>query len=158
MSFLAHGLDRLVTPLVIFDLDGTLADDSHRSHLLRENPKRWNEYFALCHLDAPKPEVVELAKTLSETYSVVIWSGRSESVRSPTLQWAAVHLADVFVDEIRLRPVEDRTDDNELKRRWLAEHRAAGGQVLCVFEDRARVVEMWRAEGVLCCQVAKGDF
>lgn len=30
--------------------------------------------------------------------------------------------------------------------------------VQMVFEDRARVVDMWRKRGVLCAQVAPGDF
>ena len=30
--------------------------------------------------------------------------------------------------------------------------------VLCVFDDRQKVVDMWREEGLLCCQVYYGDF
>ena len=30
--------------------------------------------------------------------------------------------------------------------------------VLCVFDDRDKVVKMWREEGILCNQVYYGDF
>ena len=30
--------------------------------------------------------------------------------------------------------------------------------VMCVFDDRDKVVKMWRDEGLLCCQVYYGDF
>ena len=33
-------------PLYIFDLDGTLADISHRRHLVESAPKRWREFYA----------------------------------------------------------------------------------------------------------------
>ena len=30
--------------------------------------------------------------------------------------------------------------------------------IATVFDDRNKVVDMWRKEGLLCCQVAEGDF
>ena len=30
--------------------------------------------------------------------------------------------------------------------------------VLCVYDDRQKVVDMWREEGLVCCQVAPGNF
>lgn len=39
------------------------------------------------------------------------------------------------------------------------ESRAVGiERVLCAYDDRDRVVVMWRAEGIPCFQVAPGDF
>jgi hypothetical protein len=31
-------------------------------------------------------------------------------------------------------------------------------EVLCVFDDRDKVVKMWRENGINCFQVAPGDF
>ena len=40
--------------LVIFDLDGTLANADHRQYLIERTPKDWDAYFAcLCPKDAP---------------------------------------------------------------------------------------------------------
>ena len=60
--------------------------------------------------------------------------------------------------ELRMRPHGDYTPDQELKRRWLHEARVANRAPDIVFDDRAKVVAMWREEGVFCAQVAPGDF
>lgn len=58
-----------------------------------------------------------------------------------------------------MRPAGDTTPDHELKQSWLLslpnEDRE---RLMCAFDDRQRVVDMWRRNGVLCCQVAPGDF
>jgi hypothetical protein len=53
------------------------------------------------------------------------------------------------------RPAGDHTPDTELKAGWLAQ---ASPKPDLVFDDRASVVAMWRANGIPCCQVAEGDF
>jgi phosphoserine phosphatase len=144
--------------LIIFDLDGTLALDYHRASFLRQTPKDWTSYFALCHLDFPNHPLVSTYRALlADGHFVEIWTGRAGEYRAQTEEWIKSHLGPV-PDRLRMRPVGDRMDDNELKRSWLAEARSAGDQVVLVFEDRRRVVEMWREEGVLCAQVAEGNF
>ena len=53
----------------------------------------------------------------------------------------------------------DYTADDVLKRQWLdgmlAEDR---DRLYCAFDDRDRVVKMWRNAGVTCLQVAAGEF
>jgi hypothetical protein len=144
--------------IIVFDLDGTLADGTHREHHLHKRPKDWETYFALCHLDAPCGPLVDTYRALlGDGHFVEIWTGRIAETRVATEEWIKANLGPT-PDRLRMRPVGDRTDDNELKRLWLAEARAAGDQVILVFEDRRRVVEMWRAEGIVCAQVAEGDF
>ena len=46
--------------------------------------------------------------------------------------------------------------DVELKQKWLNE--IGKENVLCVFDDRTKVVEMWRKNGLSCFQVSNGDF
>ena len=50
--------------------------------------------------------------------------------------------------------------DNELKRKWFDDLIGEDDkdQVLCVFDDRQKVVDMWRELGLTCMQVDKGDF
>jgi hypothetical protein len=40
----------------------------------------------------------------------------------------------------------------------LTQIKADGWLPIMAFDDRARVVKMWRDNGVPCCQVAPGDF
>lgn len=151
--------------LIIFDLDGTLANDSVRvaKHLVGEKPfsdEAWANYFAECSTDTPIYETVMFYQFVTRGIVGVqsqIWSGRSEAVREQTEFWIHQHL--YYPPALLLmRGEADRTNDNELKRSWLYAARARGDEVMLVLEDRARVVDMWREEGVPCWQVAKGDF
>ena len=145
------------TPLVIFDLDGTLALNEHRQHLVRNGTPDWAAFFQACDKDTPNWNVIEI---LRHHYKmgciIVILSGRSDEVEAKTRAWLQEYR--VPHDKLVMRPEGDYTPDKDLKRSWLAEIRRNGGSVLCVYDDRDSVVAMWREEGITCCQVAEGDF
>jgi phosphoglycolate phosphatase-like HAD superfamily hydrolase len=147
--------------MIVFDLDGTLALDHHRVHHLKGEEKNWDAYFAACGDDEPATEIIKLMRGLTMIgEKCAIWSGRSMSAIKETEAWIKQHNLLGYVWEIRMRHVTDRTQDDILKKQWLDEHNAAhpDDPVTLVFEDRARVVAMWRANGIVCCQVAPGDF
>lgn len=49
--------------------------------------------------------------------------------------------------------------DEKLKRLWLNEmSQADRSRLTAVFDDRDKVVAMWREAGVPCFQVAPGEF
>ena len=58
--------------------------------------------------------------------------------------------------EIRLRADGDMRSDVKAKREMLKG--IDRNKILFVVEDRSRVVEMWRSEGLTCLQCAPGDF
>lgn len=57
-----------------------------------------------------------------------------------------------------MRKNGDYRADDVVKREWLTIGLIPRGRVLCAFDDRKRVVDMWRSEGITCYQVAPGDF
>lgn len=142
----------------IFDLDGTLADNSHRMWCIEGEKKDWDSFFDLCENDKPIEHMLDLAWHLQESYDgVLIVSGRSNQVREKTEQWLSdVGLCD-FVG-LYMRQEGDHRNDDIVKRELLDELRADGYEPIMVFDDRKRVVDMWRAEGIPCAQVAEGDF
>jgi phosphoglycolate phosphatase-like HAD superfamily hydrolase len=145
--------------MIVFDLDGTLALDTHRSHLLKQTPKDWEGYFKLCGRDElcyPLEAVVQSLAAAGRQLG--LWTGRSAVVRLETIEWLRAKQLFPCFAQIRMREREDHTDDTELKRQWLHEQNATNDPVTLVFEDRKRVVDMWRSEGIVCCQVAPGDF
>ena len=146
--------------MIVFDLDGTLALDHHRKEHLLKEPKDWDTYFSLCGKDEPCTPLLEILDTLGHIHNIALWSGRSMVVWADTAAWLQAHGIYNYLHEVRMRAVDDRTQDDILKRQWLHEHNAAHPDdvVTLVFEDRKRVVDMWRAEGIVCCQVAPGDF
>lgn len=46
---------------VIFDLDGTLCDITHRLHFIEGDNKDWDGFYKACPADIPKPAIIELA-------------------------------------------------------------------------------------------------
>ena len=57
-----------------------------------------------------------------------------------------------------MREEGDYTCDHDLKAHWLFQARNNLKQVKMTFDDRNKVVEMWRDEGITCFQVAPGNF
>lgn len=149
-------------PCYVFDIDGTLADMSHRlHHILREpgdaRPKDWRACFAAVADDAPIPHMVDLCMIAKEAgRHIVFVSGRSDECRAATERWLAVHVG--RYGALYMRRAGDQCDDNIVKREILDQMRADGWRPVMAFDDRTRVVKMWRAAGIPCAQVAEGDF
>ena len=140
--------------LVVFDLDGTLSDPTHREHFVRRpvGQKDWDSFFAEQINDPPKSAMVELISRLHATHQVEIWTGRPIKYREDTIAW--LHASNIPYYKLRMRPANDKTDDHEMKRGWCERY----GKPDLVFEDRQRLVDMYRSLGITCCQVAPGDF
>lgn len=158
-------------PLYIFDLDGTLALTEHRTHFVRGDKKDWRAFFAACVNDKPNLPVVRTLQTLRKSGAEIwIWSGRSDEVRAETEQWLYDHgiLKTTMLlhwepfsppESFRMRKAGDFTPDEILKGQWLSEIEPPEYKRLtAVFDDRDKVVAMWRAAGVPCFQVAPGSF
>jgi phosphoserine phosphatase len=143
--------------LVVFDLDGTLALIEHRRHFVAGKKKKWREFFAASVDDAPNEPIIEVDRALHRTgHEIWIVSGRSDEVREETMRWLRNH--EIPYHQLIMRRAGDFTADDVLKRSWLAKGIIPKERVLLVFDDRDRVVAMWRREGLTCAQVAPGDF
>ncbi len=77
-----------MTPLYIFDLDGTLARIEHRLHFIQQKPKDWRGFLAACQDDAPNLPVIRTLQTLRKAGADVwIWSGRRDECQAQTVEW-----------------------------------------------------------------------
>ena len=146
--------------LYIFDLDGTLADIEHRRPLISGERKNWGAFYEACDEDEPLMPIVRLCNTVAANGADVwIWTGRSNAVREKTELWLRTWVPLFKPHNLRMREDGDFRSDVSLKTEWwedtLIEDRK---RVTCVFEDRTSVVKMWREFGLMCCQVAPGDF
>jgi hypothetical protein len=195
--------------MIIFDLDGTLANCEHRRHLvdpsynknytLRRYPTLdeaknnkyiakewiliekssyqhcingnhekfnpdWPAFYEACDKDEIILPVAFQFYALREKFGIChpiqIWSGRCESVKGKTIDWLKMHFTrDIDWNEnIKMRPIGDNTPDDQLKERWLDEAIAEGKKIDMVFDDRPKVVRMWRRRGIFvfdCNQTGK---
>jgi phosphoglycolate phosphatase-like HAD superfamily hydrolase len=139
----------------LFDLDGTLADCTHRLHHIKQPRKNWDAFFAACSRDGPIPHMVELARHLARVEKTVFCSGRSDQVRAQTQDWLTTHGLE---GPLYMRGARDKRPDYVVKGELLDRILADGWQPIMAFDDRNQVVEMWRARGIPCAQVAEGDF
>lgn len=153
---------------IIFDLDGTLADIEHRLHYITKDvapingkSKRkpdWDAFHLACVDDQPITPLIETFKAFNNGLNQIeIWSGRSDMVRDQTLCWLLNQ--GVLPSQLLMRMHGDYRPDHELKETWLLQLVGITGRIPdLVFDDRQRIVDMWRRHGIRCCQVAPGDF
>lgn len=144
--------------VVIFDIDGTLADCTHRQHhLTGPGKKDWDAFYAAMHDDEPRVGIVRLAQTfVASDLPIILCTGRPESYRERTVAWMAQHGIKFF--DLYMRKDGDHRDDTVVKREMLESIRSNGLDVVLVIDDRDKVVRMWREEGLTCLQCAPGDF
>jgi phosphoglycolate phosphatase-like HAD superfamily hydrolase len=146
---------------VIFDLDGTLAlIDKRRSKAAKENGKiNWKVFFSPenIQLDEPNIAVIKTFQAMKQAgFEVGIFSGRDSISRKETEVWLKEN--GIQFDFFKMRPQGSHTPDDVLKKMWLDEMISDGKEILCVFDDRDKVVKMWRENGISCFQVNYGDF
>jgi hypothetical protein len=156
------GVTMTAAKIYIFDIDGTVADLSHRLYLkpgkhLPGGPKPDYKMFmdAMTH-DTPIWPVIHVARALKEAgYYICFVTGRRASYSHETHAW--FRKFQVPCDGLFMRAGGDRRPDYVCKKEiYLAEF--AGLDVVGVFDDRAHVVEMWRELGLKVFQVDKGDY
>lgn len=139
---------------IIFDIDGTVADLSHRVHHVQGAKKNWLAFMAAISDDKPIEQTVYLNKFLygrsREVGPLYFVSGRSESERLETEAWLAKY--GLSYDKLLMRPSGDYRADHIIKREILGQIRAEGYEPWLIFDDRQQVVDMWREEGLFVLQ------
>jgi len=149
---------------IIFDLDGTLAliDERRRISIKNNGKMDWDTFFNPTNiaLDGPNTPVIETARLFKKNgFDIVIFSGRSEITKEATEFW--LEQFNVPFDLLKMRPTSKEFKfmrDDDLKQGWLNELFPNKSEIFAVFDDRNKVVEMWRRNGITCFQVADGDF
>ena len=136
---------------IVFDFDGTLCDLSHRLHL--QIAGDWRGFFAAVSGDAPIHHAIRVMQSLyADGHRIEVWSGRSDECREASEAWLLKH--ECPHSGLLMRTAGDKRPDDEVKREFLM----GGGWPDLIFDDRDRVVRMWRSLGIPCFQVAQGDF
>lgn len=132
---------------VVVDIDGTVALMDGRSPY---DPTRY-------HTDKQNDAVVFLVQDLRAAGETIVFcSGRDDTYRDSTRQWLLDNVG--FCDYLFMRPGNDKRNDAIIKRELYEANIKGKFNVRFVLDDRDRVVEMWRSEGLTCLQVAPGDF
>ncbi len=131
---------------VLVDIDGTIALRGDRS------PHAHDEAME----DGVNWSIVNLVNKLD--FPVVLISGRDMKYREVTEYWLYAH--NLFVDRecLVMRHEKDNRADEIVKKELYEKFISRFYRVQWVFDDRDKVVKMWRELGLTCLQVAEGNF
>lgn len=131
----------------IFDLEGTLSDNSHRIHLAKEG--KWDEYGELISQDMPRVEIVTIYRSLQALgFHCAISTGLSAQHLGKTVAWLKHH-AGIVPDQLMMRPIGNRMPSDELKLGHLNTLRKSYS-IKAAFDDRDKNAAMYTREGVQC--------
>lgn len=142
--------------IVIFDLDGTLANGKHRNHLVPKaeyahSTYAWDEHNNASVDDLPIQDTIEICNTFLVRYEVVILTGRCDAAKSITVKWLGDN--HVHYDKLIMRGREDHRPDTVYKEEELL--RLGLDNILCCFDDLEHVADMMRGLGLTCYLVNK---
>lgn len=154
-----YGMWKPEKGVVIVDIDGTVADCTHRQHFVRKpdgEKKDWKSFFEGIEGDTLREDVWNQVKALrAEGYDIVFVSGRPDTYRKHTQRWMQRVGIDDFVT-ILMRPGGDSRDDTIVKQE-IYEKCLKKYNVVKVFDDRPSVIRMWRDMGLDVVDVGKGE-
>ena len=144
--------------VVVFDIDGTLANIQHRRHWVMSKPKNWRAFNAGMAQDTPNEDIVWMLHTFRSQSDVriVICSGRGSENRAVTEAWLAEHVG--AYDALYMREERDYRADSIVKVELLEQIERDFARPWLWVDDRQQVVDAIRAQGIRVLQVAPGDF
>lgn len=145
----------------LFDIDGTLSDTSHRTHLLPD----WNAFFAAQSKDPMKPATKAIFQALeADGNTMICLSGRPDkqnntNYRAVTRKWLLDNGLEPHV--LLMREGSDKRPDDQVKEGIYRKYVEPYFNVVGVVDDRMSVVRMWDRIGlnVFCVgNPDKNDF
>ena len=142
---------------IIVDLDGTLCNIKHRLHwrVVEHDHDEFNKRLVD---DEPYFHILEMVLMYEKMlgYQILFVTCRNAKYRNPTIDWLRHNMIEPKL--LFMRPENSREGDASLKKRIYNKMIRHRWDVKFVLEDRTRVVEMWRDLGLVCLQVAHGDY
>lgn len=151
---------------IVVDLDGTLADNSHRIIHIKDPSgvvkKDWETYRHKAPEDKPFRWCVEIMQAMFVMgYTIIFLTGRNESERETAVNWLRQHVPFVFTakdgPKLLMRPDGDFRQDAIVKSEIYDQHIEGKYDVVMAFDDRRPCVEMFRGRGVTCLQPWDND-
>jgi hypothetical protein len=139
-----------VKKLWLSDIDGTVALMEGRS------PYQWDRVYE----DKPNMPVITVIRAMiRDGHEFGFVSGRMEQCRRETTEWLQREIPELryAIPLLWMREDGDSRPDEVVKLE-IYERIAAYYEVQGVFDDRAKVIAMWRSLGLTCFAVADGNF
>jgi uncharacterized HAD superfamily protein len=133
------------TDTVVFDLDGTIADDMK----YEKHHKHRNEDFAQEALNVPVNEDIleKMKKAEKKGENIVILTARSAHYRDETKKW--LHKNNIPFDALVMRPTDKlKKSDSKIKRDLLDEDVLPKFDVKKAYDDKKKNRKMFEKRGI----------
>lgn len=145
---------------IIVDLDGTLADCSHRLHFVRRPKgvkKDWKGFFDGISEDKLNKWCSDLIYDMSDRCKIVFCSGRPDNYREQTAAWIGAKTG-FWNQPLYMRPQKDSRSDEIVKQNILDFELKTKFNIYFAIDDRPRVCRMWRENGLTVLQCNDKEF
>lgn len=136
---------------IICDLDGTLCLHNGRSPF----------DYSKVSTDIPNSDLISLLNILSIKYTILFVSGREGTFecRKDSMEWVSNNYGfPVDSSHFFFREEGDMRPDDIVKEEIYTNYIEPEYNAVAVFDDRNKVVDMWRKHNLLTCQVNYGEF
>lgn len=150
--------------LIIWDLDDTLLDPSHRTHFLDHKPARWDDFFNACDGDSFIEPMLAVLLDLhahsacSDDTHIVFLTGRSNVLQVADKTRATLRQHGLDTHPLVLRRKGDFRKSGDFKRTWIESHlKKYAYDHVTIIDDDIHVIE--QCAGVArTCWVDKTDY
>lgn len=151
---------------IIVDIDGTIADATHRLPLIKDGNRDWEAFF-----DAMVDDTYiqgSWLRVLEETEKVgmvrlpyiIFLTGRRDTHVKHTRDWLKENLGTLLDDEdymVIMRRNGDTREDTDMKSEAYEKYIRPHFEVVMAFEDRPRIIKMWQAYGITTIPMGTGE-
>ena len=139
----------IMPPCILVDMDGTLC---HREGFSDRDPYDWSRASE----DGVDTIVKDIVHRFSPDHTIIIFTARPAKAEIICRSWLKRN--GIEFDHIFTRADNDMREDSIVKWEMFQEHVEPHWSTQFILDDMTRVVDMWRANGLKCLQVASGDF
>jgi|TARA_R100001530_G_scaffold19371_3_gene16356 phosphoglycolate phosphatase-like HAD superfamily hydrolase len=137
-----------------FDFDGTIADINHRVGYIKKpyitGKRDYQRFFEECKNDKPIEWIIDIMRMLPRE-NIYILSGRNGNVIHESVKWLEEN--NVPYNKIYMRYRTNYESDEILKLRMI--DNGLKERIQWIVDDRQRVVDMWRENGLKVLQCSK---
>ena len=145
--------------VIIFDIDGTIADCTHRLYLIQGENKDWDMFHAKCISDRRINSMIEMLNALEPRNEIVYCTTRPDSSEKLTRSWLKRNVSGYCEnDKILMRKSIDHRPDHIVKPLNLLKAGLPPDKVLFIVEDRSSVVKALRDAGYKVIQCDEGNY
>ena len=134
-------------PLILVELEGTLIDP----RAVQGTTETYEESQLALFQCKPHFSMMSLCSQLQNIYDVCVITSLPDKFAQMATDWFMGH--DFQPDYLLMRPENNYEPEADLKPRLVSEYFGADwrSRVAFAIEDRDKLVDAWRAQGIMCC-------